>query len=142
MTIIRTDLGNTRESAGRIRFEPEPPITATNVQDAIAQSITIPLVVAPTIVDVSMSPYAPVADDQVLLVDTSGGAVTINLDAAANRNGLSLTVKDDTGDAAVNPISVNRSGAETIDGLTTYTIDSAYGAATFWPKTGGYYVGP
>jgi hypothetical protein len=63
---------------------------------------------------------------------------------AALRGGFDITVKDDTGNAAANPISVNRNGAtaETIDGLETYPLDSNFAAARFVPQAGGYYVAP
>lgn len=141
MTMIATDMRQTRESARRIRFEPASPITATDVQTAIQQAASLALPM-PTAVTFAMSPYTVLPTDRVLLVNTSGGAVTINMMAAAARGGLDLTVKDDTGNAAANPISVVRNGAETIDGLTTYPIDSNFGAAQFAPQAGGYYVGP
>lgn len=93
----------------------------------------------PTPVNFAMSPYTPAATDQILLVDTSGGAVTIQMPLSATRN-LDLEIKDVTGNAAANPISVLRSGGENIDGLTTYPLDSAYAAAKLGTKTGGYYV--
>lgn len=138
MAIVQTDLRNTIESAKRIRFEPTTTNLATNVQDAIAGfsggAIT------PTTVVIGMSPYTPLATDQLLMVDTSGGAVTINLAASASRAGLAIEVKDATGNSDANPISVNRNGAETIDGLTTVTIDSKFMAIKFAPKTGGYAI--
>lgn len=142
MTIIATDMRNTIESARRIRYEPTLPFTATNVQNAIEQANALQLPQSLTAVTFAMSPYTPTNADSVLLVNTSGGAVTINLQAAAARAGLDLTIKDDTGNAAANPISVVRNGAETIDGLTTYPIDSNYGAATLSPQVGGYFVKP
>lgn len=142
MTIIATDMRATIESARRIRYEPTLPFTATNVQDAIAQANSLPSAITATPVTFAQSPYTPATSDQILLVNTSGGAVTINMPLAAARAGLDLTIKDDTGNAAANPISVVASGAETTDGLATYPIDSNYGAATFAPQTGGYYIKP
>lgn len=143
MTQVSTDLRQTRESAKRIRFEPAGAITATNVQDAIQQAGSIAGgVIVPTAVTVAMSPYTVLPSDRVLLVNTSAGAVTINMMTAAARNGLDITVKDDTGNAAANPISVVRNGADTIDGLPTYPMDGNYAAARFIPQAGGYYVGP
>lgn len=139
MTTIETDLRNTRESARRIRFDPVSSITATNVQDAILQVTSLPTVVVPTPVSFAMSPFTPQATDQILEVDTSGGAVTIQMPLAATRV-LDLEVKDITGNAAANPISVQRAGAELIDGLIIYPLDNAYAAAKFGPKSGGYYV--
>jgi len=53
---------------------------------------------------------------------------------------LPIEVKDSTGHAQANPISVVRNGADTIDGLTTYPIASDFDAKTFKPETGGYAV--
>lgn len=140
MTTVSTDLRNTRESAKRLRFEPTGRFTATNVQDAITQAALISLQNNPTAVTFAMSPYTPVASDTLLLVDTAGGPVTIAMRPAAERNGVDLEIKDDTGHAAANPVSVVRNGAETIDGLTTYPIDGNYGSAKFGPQLGGYFV--
>lgn len=142
MTTILTDLRNTRESARRIRYEPTLPFTATNVQDAIVQANSLPTIVTPTPVTFAMSPYTPTNSDGTLLVNTSAGSVTINLQAASARAGLDLTIKDDTGNAAANPISVVPSGAETVDGLAPYPIDSNYLGATFSPQSGGYFIKP
>lgn len=140
MTQIETDLRNTKNEAKRLRFESVlPNIPATNVQDAIAQILAF-AVVTPTSVTVAMSPYAVQPSDRILLVNTSAGAVTINMMAGAARNGLDLEVKDDTGNAVANPISVVRAGADLIDGLTTYPIDSAFAAVKFLPKAAGYDV--
>lgn len=141
MAIVQTDLRNTIESAKRIRFEPVPGIMATNVQDAISQ-VQAEVVPTPTAIAFAASPYTVLATDRILVVDTAGGAITINMMAAAARGGLDLTIKDDTGHAAANPISVVRNGADTIDLLTTYPMDSNFAAARFVPQVGGYYVGP
>lgn len=139
MTQIATDLRNTRESARRIRFEPVGAITGTNVQDALQQVTVVSGGGTPTAVNFAMSPYTPVPTDTRLMVDTSGGAISIQMPLAATRT-LDLEVKDATGNAGANQISVLRAGAETIDGLTTYPIDGAFGAAKFGSKTGGYFV--
>lgn len=143
MTTVATDLRQTRESARRIRFEPIGTITATNVQDAIAQASAAAGVPVSTPVNAAMSPYAVLPSDRVLLVDTAGGPVVITMMAAAARNGFDLTVKDDTGNAGgANTIAVTRSGGDLIDGLTVYPLDSNYAAARFVPQVGGYYVAP
>jgi hypothetical protein len=143
MAIVQTDLRNSFEWARRIRFEPALPITATNVQDAISQAAAFALPPVPTAVNFAMSPYTVVAADRVLLVDTAGGAITIKMMAAAARNGLDLTIKDDTGHAAgANAMSVVMNGAETTDGLAPYPIDSNFSAVKFVPQAGGYYVAP
>lgn len=85
------------------------------------------------------SPYIPLADDQVLLVDTAGGVVVIAMPLASTRS-LDLTIKDATGHAAANPISVTFNGGQSADGLTPYPIDSNYLAVKFGVKTGGYFI--
>lgn len=138
MVTIQTDLRQTIESAKRIRFEPSSPITATNVQDAIsqAQAIFLP---APTPVNFAMSPYLAKATDRVILVDTSGGAVSIVLPLASSRGGLDLEVKDDTGFADANNITVSFTGGEKRDGVAPVIINNPFGYARFNPQTGGYY---
>lgn len=139
MSVIKTSLRVTRERAGQVRFYPIQLITATNVQDAITQVAAATTIPNPTPVTVAMSPYVPLVTDTLLMVDTSGGVVTIQMPLAATRR-LDLEVKDATGNAAANPISVLPAGAETIDGLSPYPIDSAFASAKFGPKAGGYFV--
>lgn len=139
MGIVKTDIRVTREAAKRIRFYPTPSFSATNVQDAIVQSASIPSTISPTPVTVGMSPYVPLSTDQLLLVNTSAGPVTIAMPLSATR-GLDLEIKDDTGNAAANNISVTFSGGQTADGLAPYVIDGSYGAVKLGPQTGGYFV--
>lgn len=146
MAIVTTDLRNTRQAAHEISFLPGGSISATNVQDAIdevaAAAIAAPGY-TPRVVTFAMSPYTPVLTDTVLLVDTTGGAVVVSLPLSATRltdaGYVPLTVKDDVGNSQVNAISVNRAGAELIDGLSAYPIDTQYQSVTFQPKaTGGW----
>lgn len=58
------------------------------------------------------------------LVDTSGGAYTVTL-PAASLNAF-IRVKDSTGDADSNNITVATPGAETIDGAASLTITSEF----------------
>jgi hypothetical protein len=145
MAVVKTDLRVTRERAEQIRYYPNLPITATNMQDALDQMIdrvsTSPPAFTPTVVTSVMSPYTPGFADTVLLVDTTGGAVTISMPLSATRFGRPLIVKDDVGNSNVNAISINRAGAELIDGLSSYPIDSKYTAVNLQPKAvGGYDV--
>lgn len=138
MPIIETNLRNTRESARQIRFEQTLSIPATDVQDAI-QQVNQLISPVPVPVNAGMSPYTPIATDLMLLVDTSAGPVTILMPPASTR-GLPLEVKDDTGNADANNISITFTGGEKLDGLAPYLIDSKYGAVTLAPQVGGYYA--
>lgn len=141
MSIVKTDLRVTRERAKQLRYYPVLPLTATNVQDAIDQVAAgaLPGPGSTVAVTAAMSPYTPAANITLLLVDSTAGAVVIALPLSSSRI-FDIEVKDAAGQSAVNAISVNRTAPDTIDGLTTYPIDSPYASAKFGPKTGGYFV--
>lgn len=98
--------------------------------------------ITPKPVTFAMSPYVPLAADQLLQVDTSGGAIIINMTGCAARNGVALEIKDATGNAVPggNVITVNRSGAELFDNAATIVIDSPFGTLKLQPKTAGGYL--
>ena len=71
------------------------------------------------------------AADRVIGVDTTGGAVTVTLPTAASvRTGFILTIKDIGAATETNPITVARSGSDTIDGATSIILYAQYSAAT------------
>lgn len=89
---------------------------------------------------VTASPYAPAATDTLALVNVAG-AVTVNLPAASGRSGYPITIKDISGNAATNNITINRNGADTIEGKTSIVINNNYGFFKLIPITGGWIVG-
>lgn len=139
MTVVEThaNLRRTREAAALIRYEPNGSISATNVQDAIEEAASSPPAIVPTAVNFGMSPYTVLATDNFLAVDTSGGAITINLPVATSRAGVPLTIKDVTGNALANNVTINPNGAEKVDTLAPYLIDADFGGARFVPKASG-----
>lgn len=141
MTIIRTDMRDTIESARRIRFEQTGGIRGTNVQTAIEQATSTPPSINPTPVNAAMSPYAPTPTDSVLYVDTSTGPISIALSDPTLRNGQPLTVKDVSGDAATNNITFT---GQSIDEIAppNFKIESNFGGVRLNPITGGYTVAP
>lgn len=66
--------------------------------------------------------------EEVLLVDSSGGAVTITLASADLATGNVVTVVDVGGAAGSAAITVDTEGGEGIDGSTSITVDTNYGA--------------
>jgi len=90
---------------------------------------------------VSTSPYVPVTADTFLQVNKAS-AVTINLPTASSRNGYPLIIKDVSGVAQTNVITINPNGADTIEGLTALTIAVAYGGYILYPVTGGWILSP
>ena len=70
------------------------------------------------------------AGDTYSYLDTdTGSSVTYTLPAAnAVSAGRFYEFKDSTGGAAANPITINRAGADTVDGGTQYIISQNYGS--------------
>lgn len=134
MTTVETSLRVTRDSAKLTRFEPVGTIEATNVQDAISELATDQQPITPT--SVTTTPYA-VTTETLLWVDTSAGAMEIVLPAGVARGGRKLEIKDITGDANANNITVTPAGAETIDGLAPWVININYGSLVIDPKPAG-----
>jgi hypothetical protein len=98
-----------------------------------------------TIVTHAMSPYPPTAADTFLLVDTTGGAVEIDMPLAAQRNGISLLIKDDKGSAAGNNITIKPTAPETIDGFTNaapLVINGNYDGVNLRPAAAHYVIAP
>jgi hypothetical protein len=74
------------------------------------------------------SPYTP-GDEYTILVDASGGAVTIALPAVATRQERIYRVfKIDT---SGNSVTIDPNGAETIDGMSTYVLSTPNKGAGF-----------
>lgn len=82
------------------------------------------------------STYTATPDDDVILVDTDGGNVTINLQALANFS-HPLTIKN----VGTNSVIIDGKGAETIDGSTTVTFTAANYAATLYPGPSEWKLG-
>lgn len=143
--LVKTNLRiRPMEAARDVSYAPTAGITPNNVQDAIeavqanvVAAGLVPPAIVPTPVNFAMSPYTVQSTDYLLEVDTSGGAVSIQTQAAASRANRPFTVKDITGNASANAISVLRTGAETIDGLTSYPMSTDFAALTFKPKLAG-----
>jgi hypothetical protein len=72
------------------------------------------------------SPYTITGTQQFILIDPSGGDVTINMPDVATYPGREIRFKL-TQAAGANTVTLQRQGADTIDGATTYTdLDIQY----------------
>jgi hypothetical protein len=84
------------------------------------------LLTGATVIGFADSPYTVPATISVLFVNTGGGAITINLTASPVLDRV-LIIKDVTGNALLNNITIDADGATTIDGAATVTININYG---------------
>ena len=74
------------------------------------------------------SAYTASVADSIIGVDTTSSAVTITLPSAGAIAGKVYIIADEGGNAGTNNITVATEGSETIDGSSTATINSNYGA--------------
>lgn len=84
---------------------------------------------------VTTGTYTVLVTDEVLLVDASGGAVTIALPAIASFEGFRLEIIV-TNNA--NTITLDGDGSETINGQTTLTVAAVYGRVTLLCTSTGW----
>lgn len=72
-----------------------------------------------------------VGKDNIVLVDTVGGATTITLPSSANVTNRNITIKDKTGHAGTNHITITPSSG-TIDGASSISISTNFGKTTVY----------
>ncbi|MDP6549854.1 MAG: hypothetical protein QF659_07270 [Dehalococcoidia bacterium] len=94
-----------------------------------------------THVTVTAATYAAKAGDRLIGVNRAG-AVTVTLPTAQVRPGRCYTVKDESGAAATNNITVATERSETIDGSATDTISENYGAKTYYADGSNWFTVP
>jgi len=82
--------------------------------------------------------YTTTSSDDVILVNTAGGNITISLHAAANAVKKRITIKKISLDA--NDIIIDPNGAETIDGETTVTLRAVRESLTIVPDGSNWYT--
>jgi hypothetical protein len=75
---------------------------------------------------VSTTPYIVTGHKIGLLVTTATLAITITLPKASGYNGETIYIKDNSGNAGANNITVTPYGTDTIDDDATLVIDSDY----------------
>lgn len=92
-----------------------------------------------TVTTVSSCPHTVLGEQRVLHVTTL--PCTINLRAVATAGaGAWLIIKDAVGTASANPIVIDGSGAETIDGAATYSITEDYGSVEIYTNATAWFV--
>ncbi len=76
--------------------------------------------------------------DMIIFADASGGAVTLNLQQISTMlvtNRMLVVVKTDS---STNAVTINRGGADTINGATSIALTAQYQQATLLGKTGDW----
>ncbi len=77
--------------------------------------------------------YTALLTDYIIGVTNTGAARTITLPPASEfGDGFILIVKDESGGAGTNNITIDADGSETIDGATTKVINTNYGAVRLY----------
>lgn len=90
--------------------------------------------------NVNTTPYVVLADDDYLSVDSSGGAITVQLPDAATL-GKTFVIKDRTGSAGANPITVTTvGGVVLIDGATSFGMNTNYEAISILGNNSSYEI--
>ncbi|MDA1128317.1 MAG: hypothetical protein O2913_06435 [Chloroflexi bacterium] len=90
---------------------------------------------------VTVAAYTAKAGDSVLGVNRAG-VVTVTLPSGQALWGRIFTVKDESGAAATNNITVATEGAETIDGSATDVINVNYGARSYYSDGANWFILP
>lgn len=126
--------GNTIAASGNLLVQTNGNVTAitvgTDQSVTFAGAVTLSSAVSQPVKTITFasSPYAVAATDYAILVDASGGAVTVNLPAVSASRKRILVVK------AVNvsggSVTVAANGGDTIDGQTTQVVSVRYTSMT------------
>tara|TARA_R110002020_G_scaffold179938_3_gene373711 strand:+ start:951 stop:2783 length:1833 start_codon:yes stop_codon:yes gene_type:complete len=85
--------------------------------------------------------YAVALTDYYLGVDTTAAPVTLTIPLASTATeGQTFVIKDEGAQAAVNNITIVRSGADTIDGLASVAINSPYGSFSLYTDGSNWFL--
>ena len=91
--------------------------------------------------NVTDATYTAKAGDRVVGVNRAG-VVTVTLPSAEVRKGRIYTVKDESGSAASNNITIATEGSETIDGSATDVISLNYQAKSYYSGGTNWFILP
>lgn len=103
--------------------------------------LSIVLGVARTQRLVTGAPGLPIVLGDSIVNLNCAAPLAISVPLAISRAGAPLTFKDVGGQAFANNITLNRTGADTFDGLTTITLNQNYQGITLVPANDGTTAG-
>lgn len=75
------------------------------------------------VVQVKAADYQTQLPDEIVLVDTTLGPVTITLGNTSVKSGKTIVIKDAAGTAGINNITIQGQGGQEIDGALTHVIE-------------------
>mgnify|MGYP000930239337 CR=1 FL=1 len=85
--------------------------------------------------------YTTLATDQYIgKTSITGGGDTITLIAAATVGGRFYHIKDESGTAGTDNITIDGNGAETIDGAATFVINTNYGSVKIFSTGSAWFL--
>jgi hypothetical protein len=84
------------------------------------------------------SSYTISGSDTVIFADATGGNVTITIPAASGLAGYRFYIK--RVDGTSNTVTVSRSGSDTIDGMSSFTLDMQYTAFAVVSNGSAWYI--
>lgn len=76
--------------------------------------------------------YTVLTTDRRICYTALASAATVTLPAASTMSGKQITVKDESGNAGTNHITVQVAAAGTIDGASTNVISANYGVGRYY----------
>lgn len=84
--------------------------------------------------------YTATSADYIIAVTSTASARTITLPAVAGTTGRVYVIKDESGGAATNNITIDGNASETIDGATTKVINTNYGTSTIYSNGSAWFT--
>lgn len=79
-------------------------------------------------------------NDTYIGVTSTSTPITITMPGIFGTTGIWMIVKDESGGAGTNNITINTSDGSLLDGHSTFIIDSNYGSAMFISRAGNWWV--
>jgi len=129
-----TGLLTVRGSSGLVGINDAAPQAHLDINGSVAKSIA-------TITANRTIGNANSGDgDYTLLVDATSGNRTINLPAASNNTGRILIIKVIATNGGVNSVTVDGFGAETIDGVLTWSTMTQWDSITIQCNGTGWFI--
>lgn len=84
--------------------------------------------------------YTVLTTDRRICFTALAAAATVTLPTASTMSGKQITVKDESGNAATNHITVQVASSGTIDGAATNVISTAYGVGRYYSNGSAWFT--